>query len=136
VAKSDTDNELEGRRLDKWLWYARFFKSRTLATKFCLSGRLRVNDAVIKKAHMNVRVGDVLTFPKARDVRVIKIVELGQRRGPAPEARALYEDLAPPETAAAKKAKAARKPSTGVREPGSGRPTKRQRRDFDRLRGS
>ena len=122
------------RRLDKWLWFARFFKSRTLATRFCQSGRMRVNGVVIKKAHMSIRVGDVLTFPKARNVRVIKVLDLGRRRGPALEARELYEDLAPPEPRAKKDLNAV-PPRAGAREPGSGRPTKRQRRDLDRLRG-
>ena len=81
------------RRLDLWLWFARFFKSRTLATRFVQSGQLRVNNDVIKKAHHNLRVGDVLTFPKADQVRVVKLLDLGLRRGPAPEAQALYEDL-------------------------------------------
>jgi ribosome-associated heat shock protein Hsp15 len=83
-------------RLDKWLWFARFFKTRSLATKFCVSGRLRVNGTIVPKAHALVRVGDVLTFPLGPHVRVIKVARLGERRGPAPEAQTLYDDLAPP----------------------------------------
>ena len=133
-ADSKEDDDDLGRRLDKWLWYARFFKSRSLATRFCHSGRLRINGTVIRKAHLNVHVGDVLTFPKAEDIRVVEIVELGRRRGPAPEAQALYKDLAPPEAPAVKRAKKAAS-ANAVREPGSGRPTKRERRDLDKLRG-
>ena len=61
-------------RLDKWLWYARFFKSRSLAAKFCDEGRLRVSGQVTHKAHYAVRPGDVLTFPLGPDIRVIKIL--------------------------------------------------------------
>ena len=121
------------RRLDLWLWFARFFKSRTLATRFVQSGRLRVNNDVIKKAHHNLRVGDVLTFPKADQVRVVKLLDLGLRRGPAQEAQALYEDLSPPAPKREDR-KAEENKVAGVRQPGSGRPTKQQRRALDRLR--
>ncbi len=121
------------RRLDLWLWFARFFKSRTLATRFVQSGRLRVNNDVIKKAHHNLRVGDVLTFPKADQVRVVKLLDLGLRRGAAPEAQALYEDLSPPAPKREGR-KGGANTVAGVREPGSGRPTKQQRRALDRLR--
>jgi ribosome-associated heat shock protein Hsp15 len=83
-------------RVDKWLWFARLFKSRTLAATLCRSGRLRVNGVTVEKAHQGLKVGDVLTFPKADYIRVIRVVALGSRRGPAPEAESLYEDLDPP----------------------------------------
>lgn len=123
----------DARRLDLWLWFARFFKSRTLATRFVQSGRLRVNNEIIKKAHHSLRAGDVLTFPKADRVRVVKLLELGVRRGPAPEAQALYEDLSPP-APRRKDRQAKGAPVAGLREPGSGRPTKQQRRALNRLR--
>lgn len=123
------------RRLDKWLWFARFFKTRSLATKFCQAGKLRVNSQIIAKAHYTLKVGDVLTFPLRHHVRVIKVADLGHRRGPAPEAQALYEDLAPPQPRAQKEDNADQPRPVAVREPGSGRPTKRQRRDLERLRG-
>ena len=63
-------------RVDKWLWYARFFKSRTMASKFCVGGRLRVNNIIVKKAHYPISVGDVLTFPKGQSIRVVKIEKL------------------------------------------------------------
>ena len=129
--KFGPDDEL--RRLDLWLWFARFFKSRTMATRFVQSGRLRVNDKNITKAHYNLRVGDILTFPKANRVRVIKLRELGLRRGPAPEARTLYQDLSPPENKHLAHQIRANFVS-GAREPGSGRPTKQQRRALERLR--
>ena len=79
----EADAALPVQRIDKWLWYARFFKSRSLATKFCASGRLRVNGAVVSKAHHRLKVDDVLTFPKARHIRVVRVAGLGARRGPA-----------------------------------------------------
>ena len=122
----------ESRRLDKWLWYARFFKSRSLATKFCASGKLRLNEKVVRKAHYGLRVGDVLTFPRGPHIRVVRVVGLGTRRGPAPEAQALYDDLDPPQ---ARKKDGTRPVQQARREPGSGRPTKRERRETDRLKG-
>ena len=114
-------------RVDKWLWYARFFKSRTLAAKACTSGRFRINGTLIAKAHRPVKEGDVLTFPKGHHIRVIRIQALGTRRGPAVEARALYDDLDPPRAVS-------RVPGSGVRDRGSGRPTKAQRRALERLK--
>lgn len=84
-------------RLDKWLWQARFFKSRALAGKLCSAGRVRIDGIKIEKAHFSVRIGQVLTFPQARRVRVVRVLGLGTRRGPASEAQLLYEDLSDPE---------------------------------------
>jgi ribosome-associated heat shock protein Hsp15 len=118
--------EDDGRRLDKWLWFARFCKSRTLASKLCAAGKVRIGGELVHKAHYLVRLGDVLTFPQGPHIRVVRVVQLGLRRGPATEARTLYEDLSPPVT---------RKPADLQREPGAGRPTKAERRAIDRLRG-
>jgi len=115
-------------RLDKWLWYARFFKSRSLAARFCDGRRVRLNRRVIDKASRQVRVGDVLTFPQARRIRVVRVVALGSRRGPAAEAEGLYEDLAPPVT------ESAPAPPAAHRERGTGRPTKAERRALERLK--
>ena len=119
-------------RLDKWLWHARFFKSRTLASTFCVSGRLRVNGTIVRKAHYPLRLGDVLTFPKGPQIRVIRVLVLGVRRGPATEARTLYEDLQPPEERSGSGGAVA--VAVGERDTGSGRPTKADRRAIDRLR--
>ena len=118
-------NEEDGRRLDKWLWFARFCKSRTLASKLCAAGKIRIDGELVHKAHHLVRAGDVLTFPQGAHIRVVRVVQLGLRRGPATEARMLYEDLSPP---------APREPAVLQREPGAGRPTKVERRALDRLR--
>jgi len=119
-------------RIDKWLWYARFFKSRTLASKLCTSGKLRLNSELIRKGHATLKESDVLTFPKEDDIRVIKVISLPTQRGPASEAVALYEDLEPPQPASVKKIK--RASGVAVREPGAGRPTKAERRAIDKLR--
>jgi ribosome-associated heat shock protein Hsp15 len=110
-------------RVDKYLWFTRFFKSRTLAAAHVSGGRVRINGERCEKPSAIVKAGDVLTFAAGARVRVIKVVSGGERRGPATEARLLYEDLTPvtepsaPETAA-----------SAARPKGSGRPTKRERR--------
>ena len=82
-------------RIDKWLWQARFFKSRSLASGVVSAGHLRLNGAKTSKPGHAVGPGDVLTFPQAGRIRVIRVLACGTRRGPAPEARALYDDLEP-----------------------------------------
>jgi ribosome-associated heat shock protein Hsp15 len=86
---------MSGQRIDKWLWCARFFKTRALATKACHEGRIRVSGQVLTKAHYAIKLGDVLTFPLGPNIRVVRIVAFADRRGPASEARGLYEDLTP-----------------------------------------
>lgn len=82
-------------RLDKWLFYARFFRSRGRASELVEAGRLRINGARTKKPGARVRPGDVLTFPQAGAIRVVRILAIAARRGPAVEAQTLYSDLAP-----------------------------------------
>lgn len=124
-------------RLDKWLWFARLFKSRTLAAKLCQSGRVRVNGNLIGKSKHSIFEGDVLTFPKGPHIRVIKILKLGERRGPAQEAEGLYEDLDPPAARSERNELEntdVRTAPVAQRERGSGRPTKTERRAMDKLR--
>jgi ribosome-associated heat shock protein Hsp15 len=121
-------------RADKWLWYARFFKSRSLATQLCHAGKLRLSGLGVVKPHHKVKAGDVLTFPQGRHIRVIKVIALGSRRGPASEAQALYEDLKPPAPESKLPAGTPDALATARRDPGAGRPTKRERRALDRLR--
>lgn len=121
---------MESIRLDKWLWFARFFKSRTLATRFLEAGKARMRGAVVK-AHARARVDDVVTFTVGGAVRVVRIRLLGVRRGPAVEARTLYEDLSP-----APVGKTGPEAVAFARDAGSGRPTKAERRAIDRLRGA
>lgn len=112
-------------RIDKWLWQARFFKTRSLAAKVVSGGHVRVNGDKIDKPARNVGPDDVLTFAQGRDIRVVRVVALGDRRGPAPEARTLYEDLSPPKNDAPE--------NPGFE--GKGRPTKKERRQIDLSRG-
>jgi len=80
-------------RLDKWLWHARFFKTRPLAARYVENARCRVDGRVTDKPDANVAPGMVLTFALGHKVRAVRIVTLGERRGPAPEARALYDEI-------------------------------------------
>jgi ribosome-associated heat shock protein Hsp15 len=80
-------------RLDKWLWHARFFKTRSLAARYIETARCRIDGRVVDKPHANVAPGMVLTFALGSRVRVVRIVALGARRGPAPEAQALYDEI-------------------------------------------
>ena len=113
-------------RLDKWLWHARFFKTRTLAAKVVASGHLRVNSRKAEKSSTCVVAGDVLTFAQEKRVRVIKVVALGTSRGPSSEAKLLYEDLSLIQE---------RNASTPKFD-GKGRPTKKDRRALVHLRES
>lgn len=84
-------NDAPSLRLDKWLWRARFFKTRAAAAAFCENGRLRINRRAVAKPSAAVRPGDVLTFAHGGDIRVVRIRALGSRRGPPAEAQTLYE---------------------------------------------
>jgi len=81
-------------RIDKWLWHARFYRSRAYAQQAAESGRLRLNGARVVKSGHGIKCGDVLTVPQGREVLVVRVVAFGERRGPAAEARALYEIVA------------------------------------------
>lgn len=119
----------EKQRLDKWLWQARFFKTRTLAAKVVTSGHVRVNSVKAGKGAQMVGPGDVLTFAQSRDVRIVRIEAIGARRGPAAEAQELYTDLSPPKTPEDQADKDIVVPNP--RFEGKGRPTKRARRQTD-----
>lgn len=84
---------MEGRiRLDKWLWQARFFKSRSLSAGAIEAGHVRLNGLHVAKTAQAVGPGDVLTFAQGGTIRVVRILATGTRRGPAAEAQALYRD--------------------------------------------
>jgi len=122
-----------GQRIDKWLWHARIVKTRTLATRLVASARLRVNKTKTARASHTVRPGDVLTFVHSGRIRVLKILALAARRGPAAEASALYEDLSPEPQKFGPDRAGAPGP-VGPRPRGAGRPTKRDRRALAALR--
>lgn len=119
-------------RIDKWLFFARVVKSRSLAAKLAVAGRVRINRDKASQASDIVKIGDVLTITLDRRILIYKVLDAGTRRGPAEEARKLYEDISPPP---APKEEAPLDAILPLRETGSGRPTKRERRDTDRLRG-
>lgn len=120
----------EAVRLDKWLWAARFYKSRSLAQAACDGGKVDVNGLAAKPSRA-VRAGDRIRMTVGEWRREVVVKVLSDRRGPAAEARALYDDLSPPPPP-----RAFRSPKAVVRTPGLGRPTKRERRLHDRIRGS
>ena len=123
----------EGRqRIDKWLFFSRAVKSRSLAAKLVVAGRVRINRDKAAQASDLVQPGDVLTITLDRRIFVWKVLGAGVRRGPAEEARTLYEDMSPPPTP---KGEALPDAIPALREAGSGRPTKRERRQTDRLLG-
>ncbi|WP_020398458.1 RNA-binding S4 domain-containing protein [Kordiimonas gwangyangensis] len=121
-------------RLDKWLWHARFFKSRSIASTVCKARKVRIDGTVAEKASATVRPGQVLTFPQGAYIRVVKVLAPGVRRGPAAEAQSLYEDLSPVDEQK-ESVLAEKKSAVAVRETGAGRPTKAERRATDKLRG-
>jgi ribosome-associated heat shock protein Hsp15 len=80
-------------RLDKWLWCARFMRARPDCVRLVATGLLRINRLPTDKAHARLRVGDVITLPLHNGVRVIEVLALAERRGPATEARKLYREI-------------------------------------------
>ncbi|HVN87280.1 MAG TPA: RNA-binding S4 domain-containing protein [Candidatus Binatia bacterium] len=116
-----------GIRLDKWLWAARMFKSRSLAADACDGGKVHVNGSAAKP-HKLIRVGDRLAITLERGRRDLEVRELSEHRGPFAQAQRLYIDHTPPPPP-----RAEREPALLARERGSGRPTKRERRHIDRL---
>jgi ribosome-associated heat shock protein Hsp15 len=114
-------------RIDKWLWAARFFKSRTLAAAACHGGKVDINEQAAK-ASRPVRPGDLLHVTLTRSKKIVRVRALSERRGSGAQAALLYEDLTPPPPP-----KAARVPPPVYRPRGLGRPTKRERRLLDRL---
>lgn len=124
-------------RIDKWLWYARFFKTRSLASKFVSAGHIRLsrkdNDSDtqrVDKPRTTVQPGNILTFMYGNRVRIIHVLECGKRRGPASEAQTLYQDCSPPPPPKEEKQ------TNGIplRDSGAGRPTKKDRRAMEALK--
>jgi ribosome-associated heat shock protein Hsp15 len=118
---------LDRQRIDKWLWHARVVRTRSAASALVASGHVRINGQRITAPSRLLRADDVVTIALDRQVRILKVAGFAERRGDAEAGRALYADLTPlppPKDES---------PKTGAREPGSGRPTKRDRRAIDRL---
>lgn len=121
-------------RLDKWLQVARVFKTRSQATKACNAGRVRVNET-LAKAHRGLAVGDRIQISFRGYGRVLEVLELRDRPLPKAEAARVFEDLTPPELARPPRQPRSERPlAAAARDPGLGRPTKRDRRRIDRLK--
>src|SRR5215468_8270260 len=116
-------------RIDKWLWAARFFKSRTLAASACSGGKVDVNGDAAKPSKV-IRPGDLLHVTLPRGRRIVRVALLSERRGSGTLAATLYEDLTPPPPP-----REERVPPPVYRPRGAGRPTKRERRRIGRLSG-
>ena len=127
--------QAEKLRIDKWLWHARFYKTRSLASKASQAGHIVLNGQSVSKASVTVVAGDRLQFFQGTHLRVVEVVALGERRGPAPEAQTLYVDHSPPRIPKQEVAADIRTAPIAKREAGAGRPTKAERRAIDRLRG-
>lgn len=123
------DTAVAGIRLDKWLWAARAYKTRSLAAEACSGGKVSVNEGGAKP-HKLVRPGDVVVFRSGSSERRWRVIALGDRRGPASIAQTLYEDITPPPPVTSAPAPVI----DGWRytQPDGGRPTKRDRRRLDR----
>ena len=118
-------------RLDIYLYYIRIFKSRSIATKFILTNRLRISGQVTQKPHKMISIGDVLTMTINDNIKILKILDIPNRRGPYLESLNFYEDITPIESIQKKENL---KPNIKFVER-VGRPTKRERRQTDRLMG-
>ena len=121
---------MDRQRVDKWLWHARVVRTRTAAAALAGTGRVRINGDRIDAPSRMVKAGDVLTIALDR-VRILKVLDFAERRGSADDACVLFEDLAPVVRQATQPVEGVRTPAS--RDPGSGRPTKRDRRAIDRL---
>lgn len=113
-------------RIDKWIWAARMFKTRSMATKACAAGHVQVN-AETAKASIKVKIGDAVEVLTPARLRILEVVALDDKRGPASVAQGLYNDHTPPEPT--------KEDPPVFRERGAGRPSKRQRRSLQKLRG-
>ena len=122
----EKDASASRQRIDKWLWFARCVKSRTLAARLVSAGHVRINSQRIDAPAHLVAIGDHLTIALERHTLLWQVQGIGTRRGPYPEATKLYKDESPAPTD---------QPSAPSlqRDPGSGRPTKKQRRDMERF---
>ncbi len=126
---AEPPEQLDRQRIDKWLWHARMVRTRSAAAALVGSGHVRVNGERVTAPSRLVRAEDVVTIALDRTVRVLKVAGFVERRGGAEAGRALYADLTPAREPATKSALL----SSGTRDAGAGRPTKRERRAIDRL---
>ena len=124
---------MTGLRIDKWLWAARFFKTRSLASRACELGRIQSNGQQVKPSR-EVRAGDMLHVKNDSGEFQVQVLLLSEMRGPAPVARTLYLETEESRLARIKAAED-RKAMPRFEASGEGKPSKRNRRELDRLRG-
>ena len=129
-----TTEPVRKERLDKFLFYSRALKSRTLAQKIIETGAIRVNSERTDRSDHKVGAGDVLTMALHGRIVIWRILDPGQRRGPASEAQGLYEDISPPPLP--RQELSPYDAAIAQRSEGAGRPTKKERRETDKLRGA
>ena len=96
MSPGEAGREAAGRRLDQWLWFARLVKTRSLAARLCSAGAVTVNGVAVLKTNHPLRIADIVAVPQGAFQRRLRVLALGARRGPAVEARQLYEDIAAP----------------------------------------
>lgn len=125
---SSTDEQAQEVRIDKWLWAARMFKTRSLASTACNAGHVKVNGTSVKPAK-TVRVGDQIDVLTPGGPRILEVAALSERRGPAKVAQTLYVDHTPPPPPKEEQ------PAVPTRERGTGRPSKKEQRLLKKLRG-
>ena len=120
-------------RIDKWLWAARFFKTRSLAAEAVTAGKVEVNEERVKPAKL-VQVGDSVSVRLGPYLHIVHVRAISERRGPATVAATLYEETAESSAARAKLAEQLRMAPAAFVYEEKGRPTKRDRREIDRFR--
>lgn len=114
-------------RIDKWLWHARLYKTRSIAQKQVATGKIRVDREKISSPSRKVTTGNVLTITRERDIKIIEIVGIADRRGPYSQAQLLYHDMSPPKP---EKQKQEQTRESMSRIQSEGRPTKHQRKQI------
>jgi ribosome-associated heat shock protein Hsp15 len=134
--QDEASDGIDGQRLDKWLWFARVAKTRTLSAALVSEGKVRINAVRIDKLAHTVRVGDTITIVMRQQMRILKVAGFAQRRGSAEVAARLFHDLTPAPQKPSEVAETALSQAApdGLRAVGSGRPTKQQRREMDRFK--
>ena len=128
MAQAQPVNALLETRIDKWLWAARCYRTRSVATTACTAGHVKVNGASVKPSRL-VRPGDVVEFRNGQVLRKLEVAAIADKRGPAKIAQTLYIDHSPPPPPREVVAMPVTRPR------GAGRPSKRERRELDKLRG-
>ena len=123
---------IEKVRIDKWLWAIRIFKTRTLASDACKAGRVKINEKSVKASRM-VQVGETVRVQKGEERKVVKALKLIEKRVGAPLAVKCYEDLSPKPDLSNRQRPIFYNFPVAKRERGTGRPTKKDRRDIDKL---